>query len=92
MCYSPDGERQGFAGTGEAAILLHCPDYPNDLNAMRDAESVLDLQKYDQWVEAICAIAIRNEETNRDLALALAYPDERAEALLRTLGKWEDGK
>lgn len=67
------------------------PDYLTDLNAMHEAEGrALNGRQYDQWADTLCAIAIRNGETSRDLALARATAQERAEAFLRTLGKWTD--
>ena len=67
-------------------ILRDCPDYLNDLNAMHEAEKVLTLperRKYRKTLLGHCepaSIAIH------------ATAAQRAEAFLRTLGKWEDAK
>ena len=67
-------------------ILRDCPDYPTDLNAMHEAEKVLTLperRKYRKTLLGHCepaSIAIH------------ATAAQRAEAFLRTLGKWEDAK
>lgn len=65
------------------------PDYCNDLNAMYEAEKIF------------CNCSIRREYAD-EVALACdanwrydaihATARQRAEAFLRTLGKWEDGK
>ena len=60
------------------------PDYLNDLNAMHEAEKVLD---YNQ---------LREMEDSVSFQFAV-YPfhataAQRAEAFLRTIGKWEDWK
>jgi hypothetical protein len=58
------------------------PDYLNDLNAMHEAEKVLD---YNQ---------LREMEDSVSFQFAV-YPfhataNQRAEAFLRTIGKWEE--
>ena len=61
------------------------PDYPVDLNAMHEAEKVLSVrekQNYISTLRNICVVAGCWPET--------ATADQRAEAFLRTLGKWED--
>jgi hypothetical protein len=67
------------------------PNYLNDLNAMHKAEEALlgkdwdELlwAKYQDWLYTII-------EAHRHVINATAA--QRAEALLRTIGKWEDGK
>ena len=67
-------------------ILRDCPDYPTDLNAMHEAEKVLTLperRKYRKTLLGHCepaSIAIH------------ATAAQRAEAFLRTIGKWEGAK
>ena len=63
------------------------PDYLTDLNAMHEAEdtlSVREKQNYISTLRNICVVAGCWPET--------ATADQRAEAFLRTLGKWEEGK
>jgi hypothetical protein len=58
----------------------HLPDYLNDLNAMHEAENVLSVGQhlsYDQQLTSICG-------TMEYRATAA----QRAEAFLRTIGKW----
>lgn len=64
------------------------PDYLRDLNAMHEAEKVLgeiysiESCEYDNWLRS----TIGHDEKWRATAA------QRAEAFLRTIGKWEDSK
>jgi len=63
------------------------PDYPADLNAMHEAEEGL----FDRNDWSAC----RYEETLKSMTRAWAWhatAAQRAEAFLRTIGKWEDDK
>ena len=59
------------------------PDYPNDLNAMHKAEGLLGEKRgaYEAWLQSICR-SLRNS--------ICATAAQRAEALLRTIGKWHE--
>ncbi len=68
------------------------PDYMNDLNAMHEAEKVLrpndgiyDWPLWDKYIEYLLNLT-------RKYDLAHASAAQRAEAFLRTIGKWEDDK
>lgn len=61
------------------------PDYPNDLNAIHEAEKTLqhrDRRNHALWLADKCG----------DLGCIYATAAQRAEAFLRVLGKWEDGE
>ena len=61
------------------------PDYLNDLNAMHEAEKVLtddQFKLYSHWVEKLMP-----ETGFRFLLCATA--SQRAEAFVRSIGKWE---
>ena len=60
---------------------LGIPDYLNDLNAMHEAEEVLDCNQWEQWHRIVV-------EWQTDLARLTAA--QRAEAFLKTLGLWEE--
>jgi len=64
--------------------VVDCPNYCNDLNAMHEAEAVLNEDQL--WRMA------REIERNDDQWYFRATARQRAEAFLRTLGKWEDAK
>ena len=70
------------------------PDYLNDLNAMHEAEKVLYsnyklLKKYTQQIKAaICREAgVKKAKMDFDVCIT-ATAAQRAEAFLRTIGKW----
>jgi hypothetical protein len=69
-------------GTYEIA----CPNYSTDLNAMHEAEGTLSTANmYAMEVEVKRVLGAREFYFH-------ATARQRAEAFLRTLGKWEDGK
>jgi hypothetical protein len=61
-------------------------NYCTDLNAMHEAENVLTRQQTDKYVTTLCL------EVQPEPSLHNATARQRAEAFLRTLGKWEEGK
>ena len=63
------------------------PDYLNDLNAMHDAEKVLVRL---QWVSYLRRLqALCDESVSWPIH---ATASQRAEAFLRTIGKWKECK
>jgi hypothetical protein len=68
------------------------PDYLNDLNAMHEAEKVLTQQQRIEYVRELGFIWTgRNDRAIPNWWFVhAATADERAEAFLRTIGKWED--
>jgi hypothetical protein len=71
------------------------PDYLNDLNAMHEAEKVLTEEQDLEYSEALEQVVegrfvTNNAEDMRRLRSATAA--QRAEAFLRTIGKWKEGK
>mgnify|MGYP003655820001 CR=1 FL=1 len=69
------------------AIGRDCPDYLNDLNAMHQAEESIQGANRARWMIHLCKITGDSFwVTNRATAA------QRAEAFLRTLGKWEAAK
>lgn len=59
------------------------PDYLNDLNAMHEAEETLDCNQWEVWHRIV-------GEWPTELARLTA--SQRAEAFLRTIGKWKEAK
>jgi hypothetical protein len=70
----------------------YLPNYCNDLNAMHEAEKFLSRGEHYQSGEF--ALYVKNLDLVRcgRLHLIEATAAERAEAFLKTLGKWEDAK
>jgi hypothetical protein len=69
----------------------------NDLNAMHEAEKVLTQDQRGQIVDELCEIVLREKNTESGPMTAIisaffATARQRAEAFLRTLGKWEEAK
>ena len=60
------------------------PDYLNDLNAMHEAENQMGLADLKSYCEMLC------DWMEADWGRASA--STRAEAFLRTIGKWEETK
>src|SRR4051812_24108178 len=62
---------------------FECPDYLHDLNAIHEAEKVLGMDQRTDYIRVLNA----GDFGYRRLAFATAA--QRAEAFLRTLGKWD---
>lgn len=65
------------------ATIAPLPDYCHDLNAMHEAEKVLtedDAEKFRAWL-------LKLNGYNHDRVVSCTA-EQRAEAFLRTLGKW----
>lgn len=83
---SPNGP---WLGSNPAKTeVAEIPDYFNDLNAMHEAEGKLTLGQCSQYLKHLYDI-LPCREWNK-IALIHATAAQRAEAFLRTLGKWED--
>jgi hypothetical protein len=57
------------------------PDYCNDLNAMHEAEELLTSNEWEVWHRIV---------GNWDVIVARLTSRQRAEAFLKTIGKWEE--
>jgi len=72
------------------------PDYLNDLNAMHEAESVMDFHHDQRWIENLVQIGLRESALTLDrtdgwdwaLVCARSTAAQRAEAFLKTLNIW----
>ena len=72
----------------EQGPLRSIPDYCNDLNAMHEAEKVLadnQFMRYSRWIESFM-------QSPHYRSYLSATARHRAEAFLRTLGKWEEAQ
>lgn len=66
----------------------HCPDYTSDLNAMHEAEKVLTDKQFMEYNGHLGCSSEYGDWWNKNLSHATAA--QRAEAFLKTIGKWED--
>ena len=80
-CTCCDGVSRGYQPT-PGAHKKHLPDYLNDLNAMHEAEKVLTKEQAEKYVTILC---LQVQPTPQ---LYHATAAQRAEAFLRTIGKW----
>ncbi len=73
-----------FAQCPDVLSCNKLPDYLNDLNAMHEAEATMDPLLYDKWADCL-----NDAKTSygRLSYLKMTAP-QRAEAFLRTIGKW----
>lgn len=70
------------------APLITPPNYCNDLNAMHEAEKIMTKAQWEDFVEHLTTNFYSVSDAWKDACHATAR--QRAEALLRTLGKWEE--
>ena len=68
-------------------ILRDCPDYPTDLNAMHEAEKVL---KEDSEAAFRGWLWLAHGQPEMRCKIIHATAAQRAEAFLRTIGKWKE--
>ena len=86
---------KGVSDEGKYWGSLGVPDYLNDLNAMHEAETLViysndkSPKKYTQQIKAaICKDAgVKKAQMDFDMCIT-ATAAQRAEAFLRTIGKW----
>lgn len=85
VSFKDEGAVWTYAGLG-------LPDYLNDLNAMFEAEKVLTPSQWPEYAKHIRAIALREAEDGTDIygRYIHAAAAQRAEAFLRTIGKWKE--
>lgn len=68
------------------------PNYPSDLNAMHEAEQTLTPEQFEAYGELLLT-PFQQAQTLANAKRAIsATAAQRAEAFLRTLGKWDDSK
>jgi len=94
-CTCCDGVSRGYQPT-PGAHKKHLPDYLNDLNAMHEAEKGLTYEQAEEFVEQLYLADQKNNLAENPppwrFNVASATAAQRAEAFLRTIGKWEDDK
>ncbi|CAB5224874.1 hypothetical protein UFOVP742_25 [uncultured Caudovirales phage] len=79
------GVYKGFDNGAE--LRPDIPDYCTDLNAMHEAEKVLTKAQWEDFIEYLSNGFFSVSDVWKDVCHATAR--ERAEAFLRTLGKWD---
>lgn len=79
-----------YAGDNPHGGRWFIPDYPNDLNAMHEAEKVLLPKLAHKYKLALAGL--KGFSGNDHDKIWHATAAQRAEAFLRTIGKWDDSK
>jgi hypothetical protein len=64
------------------------PDYTDDLNAMHEAETVMTDQQRTSYLDKLYEVCNPHSMLNDDWNLTCSTAAQRAEAFLRTIGKW----
>lgn len=83
------GYQNRHANCTESA--MQTPDYLNDLNAMHEAEKTLiDASVRYDYLSTLDSVVGHPKEAT--FAAVHATARQRAEALLRTIGKWQEDK
>jgi hypothetical protein len=82
-----------FYKSGEGWVV-DCPNYCTDLNAMHEAEKMLDYQQAQDFGDVmynLCADENSEQENPFPWRFAVIHGTarQRAKAFLRTLGKWD---
>ena len=94
-CTCCDKVSRGYEPT-PGAHKKHLPDYLNDLNAMHEAEKVLKHEQQIDYSRHIGKMVTSHLPASRaawmDFRLINATAAQRAEAFLRTIGKWKECK
>ena len=74
--------------------IYQIPDYPNDLNAMHEAEKVLNpVEVFDYWMKLTSIVDRDKSQPWQGLEAPLilhATASQRAEAFLRTINLWAE--
>lgn len=71
-------------------FLKDLPDYLNDLNAMHEVEKKLTKVQFGDYYIELLKMARGKSQYSIDRSMVCATSTQRAEAYLRTIGKWVD--
>jgi hypothetical protein len=68
------------------------PNYHGDLNAMRKAENTLTDEQFGRYCFSLQHLYLELSQYRSALGAISATADQRAEAFLRTIGKWKESE
>jgi hypothetical protein len=83
-------EHLAFTKPGAHAVAENIPDYLNDLNAMHEAQNKLQDADFGKFVSLLKGEYLERTRGLTSDGCISATAAQRAEALLRTIGKWKD--
>jgi hypothetical protein len=78
---------------GEQGPFREVPDYLHDLNAMHEAEKILDFEQSELFEDELCEVTFKDNDGLENplpyrFSVCHATAAQRAESFLRTIGKW----
>jgi hypothetical protein len=76
----------------ESDVCVDVPNYPFDLNAMHDAEETLQESQRVTYSNELYDLAVEHQLKTGKWSYLSMTAAQRAEAFLRTIGKWEEAK
>lgn len=92
--WKPRNYCNGYYRDDAEGWIESLPDYYNDINAMHEAENGLDEEQRDELMRKVYVLldveGTDTGDTYPDYKLYHATAPQRAEAFLRTIGKWRD--
>lgn len=80
----------GSGGNNPTGKRRNIPDFCNDLNAMWSAEENLTDEQTDSYVNCLVYLTSKHRLHYMDKNLVHATARQRAEAFLKTVGKWKE--
>jgi hypothetical protein len=95
-CLAPDVWHHGIVGYRKhthVVVRTKIPDYCNDLNAMYEAEEQMDEIDWVFFMNELSDLVKLPKQAEVQIKqLVHSTARHRAQALLRTLGKWKEGE
>lgn len=85
--FHPQAEGESLGFCQDKTIYL-IPDYPNDLNAMHEAEKTLPELQRQLYYSELIRVLIKSINSYNFYDILTATSQQRSEALLKTIGKW----
>ena len=84
----------GITPNGNKSIYVPVPDYLNDLNAMHEAEKILNEKQAVWYLQKLTQVRFKAGVSGMIGCMidktVFATASQRAEAFLRTIGKWKE--
>ena len=90
-CTCCDGVSRGYTPT-PGAHKKHLPNYLFDLNAMHEAEETLQESQRVTYSNELYDLAVEHSLKTGKWSYLSMTATQRAEAFLRTIGKWDEAK
>lgn len=88
--FYPNSYNESYSNVWQALYFKQIPDYITDLNAIHEAEKVLTEDQQDAYLDALYEVCNPDSMYRDDWRMCNATAAQRAEAFLRTVGKWKE--